>query len=101
MEYNFSPWWEEGVDEGISVQNKKEQSVVEQKKDDFIERKQTRSAADALRMSRREYFSLHLYQAMLSNNRAWDGVDGMWNIMARDAISAADALIEELADEDA
>ena len=96
MDDYFTPWWDD--DELLSVHKKsQEQTMVEHKKDEFVERKQTRSAADALRMSRREYFSLHLYQAMLSNNRAWDGVDGSWNIMARYAISAADALIEELA----
>jgi len=49
-------------------------------------------------LTKREVFALHLYQAMLANNRFWDGNSGNWNIMAQDAISAADALLEELAD---
>lgn len=64
----------------------------------FCEKKKNRAAEKAGKLTKLEYFSLHLLQGMLNNERSWNGHDAQWNIMARDAIAAAEALIEELSD---
>ena len=65
---------------------------------DFTEKKIISANQNASKLTKLEYFSLHLLQGMLINERSWNGHDANWNIMARDAITAAEALIEELSD---